>query len=87
MKAKELINKVQEIIDTHGEDVEVFLEAYYSGVYSLSRVSDQVSVDTLIDFPGSKVSEYHGREGDLDGPGIIYGVKLYGHDLVQENQR
>jgi len=86
MKAKELIKKVQEIIDTHGEDVEVFLEAYYSGVYSLSSVSDQVGVDTLSDFPESKIAERHGIKDDPDGPGMIYGVKLYGHDLVQENQ-
>jgi hypothetical protein len=85
MKAKEFIKKVQEIIDTHGEDVEVFVEAYYSGVYSLSSVSPHVSVDTLSDFPESKVAEHHGK--DEDGPGIIYGVMLYGHDLVQENKR
>ena len=86
MKAIELIKKVQEIIDTHGEDVEVFVEAYYSGVYSLSSVSDQVNVDMLSDFPESKVAEHHGKKDDTDGPGSIYGVMLYGHNRVQENQ-
>jgi hypothetical protein len=64
-----------------------FLEAYYSGTYTLSSVNNQVGVDDLSDFPNSKVAEYHGKENDLEGPGMIYGVMLYGHKLVQENQR
>lgn len=86
MKATELIKQVQKIIDAHGEDVEVFLEAYYSGTYTLSSIDDQVGVDDLSDFPNSKVAEYHGKEKDLNGPGMIYGVMLYGRNLAQENQ-
>ena len=47
---------------------------------------EQRRIDDLSDFPNSKVAEYHGKEKDLNGPGMIYGVMLYGRNLVQENQ-
>lgn len=84
MKAIELIKKVQEIIDKHGENIEVFVSTYHSGNYSLDSVSDYVGVDVLSDFPESKIFEHHGNEDDPDGPGLIYGIKLYGRNLVEK---
>lgn len=84
MKATKLIEEIQKLIDKHGDGIEVFLEVYHSGTYKLTNVSDAVGVDVLSDFPKKIIREYHGEENDTDGPGIIFGVNLYGRELVQE---
>lgn len=84
MKAIELIKQAQKIIDKHGEDIEVFVSTYHSDTYSLDSIDDAVSVDVLSDFPEKLIREYHGIKNDPDGPGIIFGVNLYGRNSVQE---
>lgn len=91
MKAKELIIKLQELIEKHGDEIHVFVSGYNTGNYLLGSIDDYVGVDslseTLEELPESKIAEYHGINNDPDGPGMIYGAILYGHKQVEEYER
>jgi hypothetical protein len=85
MKATELIKEVQEMINKYGEELEVFIEApgmNYEQTFNVRSIGDYVHTDVLSDYPENLIYEYHGEEGDREGPGLVYGVVLIGDELI-----
>lgn len=86
MKAIELKNYLNRMIEKYGEDIEVFIEAPgMNSEQSFSTkkdIGEYVSVEKLSDYKKKLIFEYHGSEGDLEGPGLIYAVVLIGDKLV-----
>ena len=86
MKAKELKKYLDKMIEKHGEDVEVFIEApgmnYEQSFTTKNSIIEYVSVEKLSDYKKELIYEYHGDEGDVEGPGLIHAVVLIGHELV-----
>jgi len=86
MKATKLIKHLEKMIEKHGDDIEVFVEApgmnYEDTFTTKDSITEYVSVEKLSDYKKELVYEYHGDEGDLEGPGLIHAVVLIGHDQV-----
>jgi hypothetical protein len=82
MKAINLIKLLQEQIDKHGEDIEVFIEApgmnYEKTFTTKDYIRDYVCIDEDLDtYPTHLIMEKHG-----DDRGIIYGVEIVGGSSV-----
>jgi len=82
MKAVKLIKLLQEQIDKHGEDIEVFIEAPgFNSEETFSTedyINDEISIDEDLDtYPKHLIMEKHG-----DNRGIIYGVEIIGSSSV-----
>jgi len=86
MKATELKSHLNRMIEKYGEDIEVFIDApgmnYEQSFSTKKDVGEFVSVEKLSDYKKELVFEYHGNEGDLEGPGLIYAVVLVGDELI-----
>ena len=82
MKAINLIKLLQEQIDRHGEDIEVFIEApglnYEKTFTTKDYINDEIFIDEDLDtYPKHLIMEEHGNNR-----GIIYGVELIGNSPV-----
>ena len=82
MKAINLIKLLQEQIDKHGEDIEVFIEApgFNSEETFTTKdyINDYVCIDEDLDtYPKHLIMEEHGHNR-----GIIYGVEIVGGSSI-----
>lgn len=86
MKAIKLIKHLEQMIEKHGQDIEVFVEAPGFNCETSYSTKDEiltyVSVESLSEYKKELIYEYHGEEGDVEGPGLVYAVVLVGDEEV-----
>ena len=77
MKATKLIEILQNGIEKHGKNVEVFMSVDYKSYKISDDVEDFVSVDDLDEYNPEQIYEIH-----HDNHGLIHGITLHDGEII-----